>query len=114
MSPLRRNWLPAGVAAAAIVVMLVAYAPAPIAIRAPLVLVFALIGPGAGLVPLIALRDPLGEFTLALGVSCALDVIVALGLIYAHAWSPAAGLAILAALALAGAAVQALTTETRA
>jgi uncharacterized membrane protein len=111
MSEGRRHWLPAALIAAALVTLIVAYAPAPTVVRAPLVLVFALLGPGAAVVPLIALRDPLGEFTLALGVSCAIDVIVALGLLYGHAWSPVAGLAILAGLTLAGAIAQTVTVE---
>jgi hypothetical protein len=90
----------------AILTGLASFAHAPVAVRAPLVLAFALIGPGAALVPLLGLRDPLGELTLAIGLSLSLDVGVGLAMVYASAWAPAAGLAILIWLTLAGAAAQ--------
>jgi hypothetical protein len=88
-------------------------AQAPIEIRVPLVVVFALVGPGAAVVPLLRLRDPLGEFTLAVGVSLAADVAVATAMLYAHAWSPEAGLAILALLTLVAAAGQVRSERSR-
>jgi hypothetical protein len=103
---IRRHWLPLVVGATALAVLAASFGQAPRAIRVPLVLAFAIVGPGAALVPLLGLRDPLGEFTLALGTSLGLDVVVAGGLLYAHAWAPRAGLAILVAVTVAGAAGQ--------
>jgi hypothetical protein len=105
--------LPIVVGSGAVLAALASLAPAPTLIRAPLVLAFALLGPGAAIVPLLALRDPLGELTLAIGVSCSLDVALALGMLYAHAWSPDAGLAILVAVTLAGAVAQAVVERSR-
>lgn len=108
MSTIRRHWLALLVIFTALAVSVAGWAQAPPVIRVPLVLAFALLGPGAALVPLLGLRDPLGEFTLVLGASLALDVVVACVLLYAHAWAPRAGLIILALVALAGASGQLL------
>lgn len=106
MTSVRRHWLALAVGAGGLVAFTASFAHAPTEIRAPLVLAFALIGPGAAVVPLLRLHDPLGEFTLALGVSLAADVVVASAMLYAHAWAPEAGLAILVAVTLAGAGSQ--------
>jgi hypothetical protein len=102
----RRHWLLLAVVMGALAASAASFGQAPTQIRVPLVLAFALVGPGAAVVPILGLRDPLGEFSLALGVSLAADVVVASALLYAHAWSPQGGLAILVALTLAGAAGQ--------
>jgi hypothetical protein len=94
------------VAAAALAAAAVAFAGAPGPLRAPVVLVFLALGPGMAFVPLLGLRDPVAELTLALGASLALDLVVAATMLYAGAWSPPASLAVLAALALGGAALQ--------
>jgi hypothetical protein len=113
LSTIRRHWLALSVIFAALAVSVAGWAQAPLVIRVPLVLAFALLGPGAALVPLFGLRDPLGEFTLAVGASLALDVVVACILLYAHAWAPRAGLIILALVALAGAGGQLLVGRER-
>jgi hypothetical protein len=84
---------------------------APVPLRATLVVLFVLIGPGAGLVPLLGLRDPLGELALAIGTSLAVDVAVALGIVYAGTWRPAVGLAILVVLTVGGACAQIVQTR---
>jgi hypothetical protein len=63
--------------------------------------------PGLAVVGLAALRDPLMEATLTLGLSAALDVLTAGTLTYTVGWSPNAALAFLLVLSLAGAACQA-------
>lgn len=105
MSARRVPWA-AVVAGAAVAAAVAALAGAPDALRAPLVLGFLLIGPGMAFVPLLDLGDPVAELTVALGVSLALDLAVALAMLYAGAWSPVASLGVLAAIALAGAMLQ--------
>jgi hypothetical protein len=101
----RVSW-PALVAGSALAAAAVALIGAPEAIRAPLVLVFLLLGPGMAFVPLLGLGDPVAQLTVALGVSVALDLCVAMAMLYAGAWSPPVTLVVLAAIALAGAAIQ--------
>ena len=113
MIAIRRHWLPLVLGAVALAVLAASFGQAPPAIRVPLVVVFAIVAPGAAIVPLLGLRDPLGEFTLALGTSLALDVVVAGGLLYAHAWAPRAGLVILVALTVAGAGGQVMAVRRR-
>ena len=103
MTFVRRYWLALAVVVGGLAAIAASFADAPTQVRVPLVLAFALIGPGAAIVPILELHDPLGEFTLALGVSLAVDVVVACAMLYAHAWAPEAGLAILVAVAVAGA-----------
>lgn len=94
------------VAVAAVAAAGAALVGAPDAVRVPLVLGFLLIGPGMAFVPLLDLDDPVAQLTVALGVSLALDLVVAMAMLYAGAWSPVASLVVLAAIALAGAALQ--------
>jgi hypothetical protein len=94
------------VAAAALAAAAVAFVGAPEPLRAPIVLAFLALGPGMAFVPLLGLRDPVAELTLGLAVSLALDLAVAMTMLYAGAWSPPASLAVLAAIALSGAALQ--------
>lgn len=114
MTAVRRHWLALTVVTGALAAAAASFAHAPIAIRVPLVLAFAVLGPGAAVVPLLGLRDPLGEFTLALGVSLAADVAVASIMLYAHAWAPQTGLAILVIMTLAAAGGQVVTAGRRA
>jgi uncharacterized membrane protein len=95
------------VAAAGLVV-----AGATSVVRAPVVIAFVLLGPGVGLVPLLRLRDPTAELALAIALSLALDVLVALTMVYARVWSAEGALLILAGVALAGAAAQRMTRTT--
>jgi len=94
------------VAVAAVVAPALALAGAPAAVRLPVVLVFLLLGPGMAFVPLRDLGDPVAELTVAVGISLAVDLAVALAMLYAGAWSPPATLVVLAAFALGGAALQ--------
>ena len=87
-------------------VVAVAAVVAPAAVRLPVVLVFLLLGPGMAFVPLLDLGDPVAELTVAVGISLAVDLAVALAMLYAGAWSPPATLVVLAAFALGGAALQ--------
>jgi len=105
MTARRLPW-PALVAGSALAAAAVALAGAPEAVRVPLVIAFLLLGPGMAFVPLLGLGDPVAELTVALGVSVALDLCVAMAMLYAGAWSPPATLVVLAAIALAGAAFQ--------
>jgi uncharacterized membrane protein len=109
MRAARPHWLALSVAAVSLAAAAASLASAPTVIRAPLVLVFTLVGPGAALTPLLELADPLAEFSLAVGVSLALDVVIALVMLYAHAWTPEGALAILAAVSLAGAGAQVIS-----
>lgn len=110
MTAVRRHWLALSVLAGALAASAAVLVHAPGPIRVPLVLAFAVFGPGAAIVPLLGLRDPLGELTLAIGTSLAADVVVASALLYAHAWAPRAGMAILIAVALLGVAAQLVRT----
>ena len=105
MSVRRVPWA-AVVAVAAVVAPALALAGAPAAVRLPVVLVFLLLGPGMAFVPLLDLGDPVAELTVAVGISLAVDLAVALAMLYAGAWSPPATLVVLAAFALGGAALQ--------
>ena len=92
---------PAVVAASAVLACVVVLTDAPTALRAVVVAWFALAGPGGAVVPLLGLSDRAAELMLCLAVSLALDLGVACALVYAKAWSPAAGIVVLAAFALA-------------
>ena len=111
MSVRRVPWA-AVVAVAAVAAPVLALAGAPAAVRLPVVLVFLLLGPGMAFVPLLGLGDPVAELTVAVGICLAIDVAVALAMLYAGAWSPPATLVVVAALALGGAALQ-LAKEAR-
>ena len=65
-----------------------------------------LLGPGMAFVPLLGLGDPVAELTSPSGISLAVDLAVALAMLYAGAWSPPATLVVVAAIALGGAALQ--------
>jgi hypothetical protein len=102
---LRAPWAVA-VAVAAVAAPAAALAGAPAAVRIPVVLLFLLLGPGMAFVPLLDLGDPVAELTVAVGISVAVDLAVAMAMLYAGSWSPAATLVVLAALALSGAVAQ--------
>jgi hypothetical protein len=74
--------------------------------RAIIVFWFLLVVPGMAIVPLLGVRNLATGLTLAIAASLALDALVAEAMVLAKLWSPTAGLAILAALSLAGAALQ--------
>jgi hypothetical protein len=107
--------VPAVVAASSILACAVVLADAPTPLRALVVAWFTLVIPGGAVVPMLGLSDRVAELMLCLAVSLALDLGVASALLYAQAWSPAGGIVVLAAFALAGAGYQAgrLDTATR-
>lgn len=67
---------------------------------------FMLVCPGMAFVPLLRLHDPAAEWSLAVALSLALNMIVAMVLLYAGRWSPEWALAIVIALCAGGAAMQ--------
>jgi hypothetical protein len=69
---------------AAIVVVL----EAPVEVRAPIVLAFLAGGPGAAIVGLLELDDPLHQLTLSVAMSIAVSSLVSLICLYAGWWSP--------------------------
>ena len=64
-------------------------------LRLPVVVWFLLVCPGTALVRLLDLEDLLAEVTVGIGLSAALAIIVSGVMLYAHAWSPHATLAVL-------------------
>ena len=85
-------------AAASLVVVLL---DLTFAARAPVVLAFAVIGPGMALVRPIRLDEPWVELVLAVVVSLCLAGMVSTATIYAGAWSPQVVLVTLVAVSLA-------------
>lgn len=60
--------------------------------RAPLTLIFLLIGPGLSIAMLLELRDRMVELCVVFASSLALDTFVAQALVWAHIWHPTIGL----------------------
>jgi len=79
--------------------------------RVAIVFWFMLVCPGMAFVRLLHLRGHLVEFTLAIGLSLALDTIVAEGMVLAKRWSPEWGLVALAVLCVVGAVIQIRTAD---
>jgi hypothetical protein len=103
----RGRWLwPAIIGLSAVAVGLATLAGVQGPVRAGLALWFLLICPGLALVRLLRLDDTVFELTLGVALSLALDTLVAGGLLYAGAWSPAGALAVLIAISVAGALLQ--------
>ena len=71
-----------------------------------LTLWFLLICPGMAFVGILGLRDPWVRVTAALAFSIAVDVAVAVTLMYSGAWSASIALLVLGSISLAGAVVQ--------
>ena len=65
------------------------------AVRLPVVVWFLLVCPGTAIVRLLDLEDLLAEVTVGIALSAALAIIVSGVMLYAHAWSPQATLAVL-------------------
>ena len=74
--------------------------------RAVVVFVFLLLGPGMAFVPLLHVRSWATAIALVVATSLVLDTLVAEAMLLAKLWSPTAGLAIIGALSLVGAALQ--------
>ncbi len=75
--------------------------------RTLIVLGFLLVCPGLALLRLAGPFDALATATLAVALSIALDMLLALGLAYSGLWSPAAALVILVGLVVAAAGLDA-------
>ena len=71
------------------------------------VLAFLLVGPGLAFVPLLRIGGWPG-WTMAVGLSLALDTVVSTAMIYAGIWSPEATLMVLVMLSLIGAVCQSI------
>ena len=110
-----RRWLwPAVIALSAIAVAAVTFGGGAPALRPAIALWFLAICPGMALVRLLDVGDTAAELTLAIALSLILDAIVAIVILYAGLWSPRAGLLVLIALSLAGAALQVARPRTAA
>jgi uncharacterized membrane protein len=66
--------------------------------RAPVVVGFLLVGPGFALAALSGIRDKLFGAALAVAVSVAVDILVALAMMYGGVWEPVWCLAVLSAI----------------
>ena len=84
-------------------VALVSWVPALKPVQPAVMFWFLLIGPGLPYVRLLPLRKRLDPWVLALGLSLALDAVVAIGMVFAGVWSPPAGLLILMGMSMFGA-----------
>lgn len=91
-----RLLLPPGMVAYAVVVAAVVLLETPATYRAPLVLLFVVLGPGAAVVLLLRIAGLLMQLMLTVTVSLALGVLVPSGMLYAGLWWPRAALVALA------------------
>ena len=92
----RSRWVPPValvVLAYAAAFLVVADAGPPL--RPVVVLGFLLTGPGLAVVRLARIGSPLVQWTLAVAVSLALDVVVSTGLLFARWWAATSALAVL-------------------
>jgi hypothetical protein len=83
-------------------------------VRALLVVAFFAVAPGLAVVGLLRLADPWLRAALVFGLSLSIDAVVGGILSYAGLWSPVAGLLILVAISVVGAAGQELSLRWRA
>ncbi len=102
----RRALAPIAVALSVLAVVVLAAAGGSSTPRTAVVVWFLLTGPGLALTPLLRLNDRWAEWTLVVAVSLAIDILVSSAFLYAAAWSPPVIFCVLAALSLAGAALQ--------
>ena len=72
-------------------------------LRQLLVLWFLLVCPGMAYIRLMRLQNALVEWILAIGLSLALELLLALALVYLHFWQPQLGLLLLIGLSFLGA-----------
>jgi uncharacterized membrane protein len=103
----QRWWLwPAAAFLSADALVLALVAPLGSPWRPILALVFAFVGPGAALVPLVGLHDPAMELVLVVPVSFAVVALVAAALFYPGLWSVDRELAVLLGLCATGLVLQ--------
>jgi phosphate starvation-inducible membrane PsiE len=74
--------------ALAVTAGMVTIGSAPVAVRLPIVLAFLLFGPGAAIVGLLRLTDPLHQLTLAIAISIGITGLLSLLFLYSGFWSP--------------------------
>ncbi len=99
--------LPLAVLGLSLATVLVVLIPELKLVRGPLVGLFLLFGPGLALVPLLKLKEPAVLLTLIIGLSLALDMIVALAFLYLSGYLMSGGvLAGLEIITLSGALLQ--------
>jgi hypothetical protein len=96
---LRQAWPPLLILAWGAVVVTLVLLDVPAAVRGVPVLAYLAVAPGLAYVRLLRLSDGVKDLLLGVGLSLALGVVVAQGMIYLHLWSPLLGLSTLAALA---------------
>ena len=96
-------WFETVPAAMGILAGVLSIASAPVQIRLPIVLTFLLLGPGAAIVGLLKLTDPLHQLTLVLAISISASSVVSIVLLYAGWWSPNEILLIVIAITFAAA-----------
>ncbi|MCA1669152.1 MAG: hypothetical protein LC793_17500 [Thermomicrobia bacterium] len=101
----RSRW-PVVIGASAFALALVLLAESGLPLRPIVVIWFLAVCPGMAFVPLLAIRDWLTALTIGVGVSLALDALVAEAMVYTGYWSATWSLAALVAIACAGAAWQ--------
>jgi len=107
LATLRLMW-PIGIVIAALAAAWLVYFDVAGPVRAVIALGFLLIGPGMAFVPLLRLQHTSYTVVSAVGLSLALDLIVAMAVLYSGFWSPVLILEILIALSLIGALCQVL------
>ena len=100
-----RPW-PLVMVASALALALVMLLGADGAVRGVLALWFFLTCPGMAVVGLLDIEDPLAEALLAIALSIAVGMLVALAMVLAHAWSPDAATGVLATFTVVAAYVQ--------
>lgn len=105
--------LPAVLALAALFAGLLVALEAPAPIRLPVVLLFLAMGPGLSIINLFGIDDITQKLTLSLGLSVALDTIVAGLVLYAGLWSPRGIMLVLVLITLTGAVAQLRYTPQR-
>jgi hypothetical protein len=99
---IRSAWPPILIASALLAGVLV-FADVNGTVRLLAVLWFLLVCPGVAIVRLLDLEDLLAEVTVGVGLSAALAIVVSGVMLYAHAWSPEATLAILLGITIVAA-----------
>jgi len=105
---LRQAWPPLLVLAWGAVVVTLVLLDVPAAVRGVPVLAYLTVAPGLACVRLLRLSDGVKDLLLGAGLSLALGIVVAQGMIYLHRWSPLLGLSTLAAIASLAALVELL------
>jgi hypothetical protein len=78
-------------------------------VRPLVVLWFLLICPGIVVVGLLSIDDWIAELVLAVALSLAAETLLALAMLYSGMWAPPTAMAVLSAVTIAGASIQAWT-----